>query len=240
MPVQPDQRAFQTTPWSVVYAAGDSGSPERDAAMEAICQGYWYPLYTFVRLQGHGPEAAEDLTQEFFFQLLRNRMFASADEDRGRFRSFLIRSLRNFLTDRWRYEKRSKRGGGRDLLSIDALEAESHFQLESVDGEHPERLFDRKWANALVNRVLAALKREYRASGQEARFEVLKLALLDGGTAPYASLAGRLDMSTTAFKTAVHRFRNRYRELFRREVAGLVDDPNRIDDEIAHILSMLV
>lgn len=227
---------FLTTRWSLVQQAAHGGVEEGELAMQALCKAYWYPLYVFVRREGFGASDAEDLTQEFFHRLLKKESVAVADQERGRFRTFLIRSLRNFLIDERRHAGRLKRGGNLEFLPLE--EAESAYQEEDP-GVSPEDLFDRKWATAVMNRAMKSLGAEYRAAGLGERFLVFKKALVDQGDLSYEALALEAGMSRTAFKTAVHRFRRRYRDNFRREISSLVDDPEDVDDEIRHIMAAL-
>lgn len=236
----PTPAVFQTTQWSVLAEAASSNSPGAEHALDELCRNYWYPLYAFVRRQGYPPDEAEDLTQEFFLHLFQKSVLTLASSSRGRFRTFLIHALKNFLANQWRRGQRQKRGGGRRILSFDVDAAEGRYRQEPVDGCTPEALYERKWAKALLNHVLDRLRDSFQAAGQSDRYEVFKTVLVPraDGTG-YATLAARLGMREPAFKTAVSRFRQRYRELLRQEVAVLVDDPRDVDDEINHIIATL-
>jgi RNA polymerase sigma-70 factor (ECF subfamily) len=230
---------FATTHWSVVLAAGRKSSPRAQEALAALCQTYWYPLYACVRRQGHPPHAAQDLTQEFFARLLEKNFLGDVRRARGRFRSFLLAALKHFLANEWDRERALKRGGGREFISLEA-EAEARYALEPVDLDSPDRLYERRWALTLLERVLAALKREWTIAGRAAHFDALKDTLAGGrGSVPYAQLAERLGMSEEAVKVAAHRLRKRYRELLRSEIAQTVARPEEVEDEIRHLFTVL-
>ena len=230
---------FSTTQWTVLRLAADSRDPQQERALEALCLSYWFPVYSFVRCQGHGAAEAQDLTQEFFLRMLRNQSFGIADPKRGRFRTFLIRALRNFLTNEWRHARREKRGGGAEVLTLDAAELEERFQNNFAVEITPEKLFERKWAQAVVARVSSRLEEEFKAGGKEKYFAVMKGLLADANEQSYAELAQQLDLTAAAFKAAVHRFRGRFRALFREEIAALVADPREVEAEISHVISVL-
>lgn len=235
------QEQFLTTHWSVVsLAAGEIDTPESAAALERLCRTYWYPLYAYVRRRGHDPHTAQDLTQEFFAHLLSTQALATVDPSRGRFRSFLLASLRNLLANEWKHGRRQKRGGGAVVFSLDAAEAEERYQLEPTDDSNPESTYERKWAEALLERVLSRLREECDASGRTQRFETLKVFLLDDkGTVSLSEAAQRLGLTVVAVKGVIHRLRQRYREIFRDEVASTVGRMEDIDEEIRHLLQAL-
>jgi RNA polymerase sigma-70 factor (ECF subfamily) len=236
----PPPASFQTTHWSLVLRAGQGASPQSHEALEALCRVYWYPLYSFIRRQGHGPEEAQDLTQEFFSQLLARNALALADPAKGRFRSFLLASLKNLLANEWKRGRRQKRGGGATAFSLDAVAAEERFSLEPADSSTPETIYERRWAEALLDRVLTRLHHECDASGRTERFETLKGFLLDDrGTTSLADAATRLGLSVVAVKGVVHRLRRRCREIFREEVAHTVERPEEVDGEIRQLLNAL-
>jgi RNA polymerase sigma factor (sigma-70 family) len=231
---------FQTTHWSLVLMAANDPSPQSAEALEKLCGAYWYPLYAFVRRQGHSPEDASDLTQEFFTHLLESNALAHADREKGRFRSFLLASLKNLLANEWKRGQRQKRGGGVITFSLDAVEAEERYQLEPMDGATPETIYERRWAEVLLERVLARLRGECDASGRMQRFDTLKVFLLDDkGTLSLADAAQQLGLSVVAVKGVVHRLRQRYREIFREEVSNTVREPQEVDEEIRHLLHAL-
>jgi RNA polymerase sigma factor (sigma-70 family) len=233
-------RDFRTTHWSLVLAAGNSSSEHSAEALEQLCRTYWYPLYAFVRRQGHPPAEAQDLTQEFFSHLLSRDALSGVDPAKGRFRSFLLASLKNLMANEWKRGQRQKRGGGAVMFSLDAVEAEERYRLEPSDNVTPEKIYERRWAEALLERVLTRLREECDASGRTQRFETLKVFLLDDkGTMPLAEAAERLGLSVIAVKGVVHRLRQRYREIFHEEVANTVNRPEDIDEEIRYLLTAL-
>lgn len=234
------QSVFITTHWSVVLAAGDSASPQADAALEALCRAYWYPIYVYVRRKGHGPDDAQDLTQAFFAALLEKRLLRIADPAKGRFRSFLLGVLDHFLAREWTKAHRQKRGGGRAILSLDEADPEARFRTEPAHDETPERAYDRQWALTLLESTLARLEAECRQAGKTDLFEVAK-GLLSGEKAAgsYRDLGARLGLSEGAVKVAVHRLRQRYAELLRAEIAQTVRSPAEVEDELRHLFQAL-
>jgi RNA polymerase sigma-70 factor (ECF subfamily) len=222
----------------MVRAAGDSSGPEARDALASLCTAYWYPLYAFVRRQGHGPEQAQDLTQGFFARLLEKNDLASADQTRGRFRSFLLAACKHFLSNERDREHALKRGGGRVPLSIDRTAAEGCYGREPSHDETPERLFERRWALTLLEQVLARLRGEYETAGKGRLFERLKGHLTGGGEA-HAQAAAELRMSEGAVKVAVHRLRQRYRDLLRDEIAQTLTDPAEVEDEVRALFAAL-
>jgi RNA polymerase sigma factor (sigma-70 family) len=231
---------FPTTHWTAVLTAADARAPRGTEALETLCRAYWFPLYAFVRRQGHGPTEAQDLTQDFFAHLLASDALSTVDPAKGRFRSFLLASLRNRLANEWKHGQRQKRGGGATVFSLDAVEAEERYRLEPADDATPESIYERKWAEALLDRVLTRLRDECDASGRTQRFETLKVFLLeDKGTTPLAEAAKRLGLTVVAVKGVVHRLSERYREIFREEVAHTVERADEIDEEIRHLLNAL-
>jgi len=238
-PAAPSEaRQFVTTHWSVVLRAGQEPSTQSAAALAELCHAYWYPLYAFVRRQGHAPEDAQDLTQEFFVRLLEGDALKTADPDKGRFRSFLLTLLKRMLVSEWRHEHRQKRGGGAVIFSLDEQEAEDRFRFEPADAVTPETVFERRWAETLLDRVLARLEAEYR--GHALGFANLQPYLIeDKGAAPFAQTAARLGTTESALKAVVYRLRCRYGELFREEIAHTVERPEEVEEEIRHLLGVL-
>ena len=230
---------FATTRWSLVLAASaDTSSAAADQALTTLCETYWYPLYASLRGRGSTVEDAQDLTQAFFARVLEKHALRQADPARGRFRSFLLASLKNFALNAHDREISRKRGGGVPLVSLEFESAEGRFQLEPASHETPERVFDRRWALTLLDRVLTRLKSEMAAGGREAQFERLKTYLTgDGPQLSYAQTAGELGMSEGAVKVAVHRLRRQFRDLLRDEIAQTVSSPDEIDDELRHLRS---
>jgi RNA polymerase sigma-70 factor (ECF subfamily) len=226
---------FKTTRWSVVLAAR---LPDAAPALANICQNYWYPLYVFVRRQGYSPHDAQDLTQAFFSSLLEKNFLAEVERSKGRFRSFLLAALKHFLSNERERARAQKRGGGRPMISIDEQSAETRYRIEPADVLTPEKLFERRWALTLLEKVLADLRQEYARDGKNKLFEQLKDCLVDGKhSIPYAELAARAGSSEGAIKVAVHRLRRRYRELLRAEIARTVASADEVEDELRHLFA---
>jgi RNA polymerase sigma factor (sigma-70 family) len=222
----------------VVLTAGRGSSPQAGRALEELCRTYWYPLYAYVRRRGHSPHEAEDLTQEFFARLLAKNYLADVDREKGKFRSFLLASLKHFLANEWDRAQAAKRGGGQPHLSLDAQTAETRYQAEPADDLTPEKLLERQWALALLDQVLARLQAEFVADSKEKQFDELKLWLTEGkGATSYAVVAARLGTTEGAAKVAVHRLRRRYRELLRDEISHTVTTPAEIEEEIRHLFA---
>lgn len=237
---RPSDGYFATTHWTVVVNARAGDSSIARASLEKLCQSYWYPLYAFVRRQGHGPHDAQDLTQEFFARLLEKNYLGDVDRARGRFRSFLLASLKHFLANEWDRRRAQKRGGGQVHVPIDPQSAEERYGLEPGHAQTPEKLFERRWALTLLDQVLEKLSAEFAATGKAEQFEQLKATLTnDRGTVPYASIATNLGQSEGAVKVAVHRLRQRYREVLRAEIAHTVATPAEVEEELRHLFSAL-
>ena len=239
--MEPPQRsAFVTTHWSVVVSAGRSDTTRACAALGKLCQTYWPPLYAYVRRVGHSPEDAQDLTQEFFARLLAHNTVARADPERGRFRSFLLASLKHFLSHEWEKACAQKRGGRAQIISLQLDTAETRCARLVAPGDTPDRAFDRQWALALLDVVLVRLRQEYTDAGREDLFLGLKDTLSGGRSEiPYRELAGRLGLSEGAVKVAAHRLRQRYRELLRAEIANTVATPDEVEQELEHLFAAL-
>lgn len=231
---------FVTTHWSVVVAAGHPEAREAQDALAKLCQAYWQPIYACIRRSGRSREEAEDLTQDFFARLLTRNTVARACPARGRFRSFLLASLKHFLAHEWEKAQASKRGGGARLLSLDFDTAETRCAQPVAPGDTPDRAFDRQWALTLLDLVLGRLRQEYAHSGRDALFVGLKDALAGDRTViPYRDLGIRLGLSEGAVKVAVHRLRRRYRELLRQEIAGTVSGPAEVEEELRELFAAL-
>jgi RNA polymerase sigma-70 factor (ECF subfamily) len=231
---------FPTTHWSRVVAAGDRAAPEAREALAELCRAYWYPLYAFVRRKGHSPEDAQDLVQGFFAALLEHDGLSAIDRDKGRFRSFLIAACTHYLSNQIDRRKARKRGGGRSIVSIDGLEAEGRYESEPTHELTAERLYQRRWATTLLERVLAALEAEMRQAGKGHLFEALRPALLgEAGRVPYARIAAELGLSEGAARAAAHRLRGRYRALLHEEVARTVADPEKVAEEVRDLFVAL-
>lgn len=230
---------FTTTHWSVVLAARDE-SPAANAALEQLCRTYWYPLYAFVRRQGHSPEEAQDLTQEFFARLLEKGLLRHLTHREGRFRSFLLKLLQNFLANERHRVRAQKRGGGHAPISLDSLAPEERYRLEPLDTLSPEKAFERNWAQTVIQQALAQLREEYRASGRKELFERLKdYQPGEPGTATYAELGAQLGLSEGAVKVAAHRLRQRHRQLLRAQIAQTVTTATDLDDEVRHLIRVV-
>ena len=233
-------RPFVTTRWSVVLTAGEGATSEAQRAMSMLCESYWYPLYAFVRRQGYSSHDAQDLTQEFFARLLRSHLLAAADPKRGRFRSFLLASMKHFLAHEWEKAQALKRGGGRQFVPLNLDLGETRYCLEPADPVTADKLFERRWALTVLERVLNRLHQDYVANGQAILFEALRPALTgEGALPPYGELACRLDMNEGAIRVAVHRLRHSYGELLRNEIAHTVAKPEEIEEELQHLLTAL-
>jgi len=224
---------FPTTCWSRVVAAGDRDAPESREALTELCHAYRFPLCAFIRRHGHGPDKSLDLTQGYFARLLERRTFAVADPTKGRFRTFLLSDCTHFLAHQREQDAAEIRGGGRNVLSIDARDAEGRYLREPSHAWTSERLFEREWALALLDRVLASLRSEYERSGRKAIFEALKVVLTDGPRSlPQAELATRLGTTEAAVQVAIHRLRKRYRDHLRAAIAATVADESEVEDEL--------
>ena len=215
-------------------------APESASALETLCRTYWYPLYAYVRRRGHSPEEAEDLTQEFFARLLASNDLSGVDRSKGKFRSFLLAAINHFLANEWDRATAAKRGGNQILISLDDENAEERYRMEPAAEVGPEKLFERSWARTLLAQGLARLRVEYAADGKTQQFEQIRCFLTEEtGEGGYAAVAARLNMSTGAVAVAVHRMRQRYRELVRQEIAQTVTTPVELETEIRHLLAAL-
>ena len=237
--VNPDGSAtasFPTTHWSLIIRAGTPASSQARAALEELCSAYWYPLYAFIRRKGNAPDRALDLTQDFFARLLEKDMLTSVDQRKGRFRSFLQVTCKNFLIDAWR----QNREVSATAISIDARTAEGRYMIEPADSMTPERLFDRVWAFTLLDRVLSLLASEYTEPRRAALYDQLKVVLTEGKGAVRASVvAERLGITEGDVYNASHRLRKRYRRILEEEIAATLDDPSELDDEIRSLFDAL-
>jgi RNA polymerase sigma-70 factor (ECF subfamily) len=237
-PPLPANPGFATTRWSLVVAAQQKAAPQAGAALADLCRLYWYPLYAFIRRRGHDATEAEDLTQAFFARLLEKDGLAAVTPTRGRFRSFLLAACQHFLANERERASARKRGGGR-VLPLDLSDAEVRYCREPSHELTPEVLFERRWALALLARVLQGLREEYELGGKGRLFDALRGQLTGDGTAAYATLAADLGMTENAVKTAVHRLRKRYGERLRAEIADTVATEAEIDEEIRELFRAL-
>lgn len=234
------QRAiFATTHWSVVLKAGEVPGDASSRALDVLCRAYWYPLYAYIRRLGHAPHDAQDLTQSYFAYLLEKRLLSKADRDNGRFRSFLLGSLKNFMANEWRKRCAQKRDDSR-TVSFDATNAEKRYTVEPVDESNPQRLYEQAWAVAVLDQAMTLLEAEYKQAGrQDLLARLIPCLQGDRLEATYSEIGTRLGMSEGAVKVAVHRLRQRYRELLRACVADTVSDPLEVDGELQHLMSVL-
>jgi RNA polymerase sigma-70 factor (ECF subfamily) len=232
--------AFVTTHWSQVLAAGRSDSTRAQDALASLCSTYWYPLYAYVRRRGYDPHDAQDLTQEFFARLLQQNWLAQANRARGRFRTFLLSSLSHFLSNEWHRARAKKRGGGLQTVPIQLDTAETRYGAEPADRLTPEQCYERRWALALLDRVLDRLRAECASEGKTELYTALSPCLLgDRSSQPYEQIAEKLGLSLGAIKVAVHRLRQRYRQLLREEIANTVGTPSEVDEEMRYLLAVL-
>lgn len=239
-PPAPRDDIFVTTRWTVVLAAGRKSSPQSDRALGELCQTYWYPLYAYVRRRGSSKEDAEDLVQAFFEKFLAKNYLDGLAAERGKFRAFLLASLKHFLANERDKEQRQKRGGGATHLSLDWQSAEERYHLDPPDPARPDAAFDREWALALLERVIARLRAECEAEGKAALFDQTKGYLMVGEEAiPHAEAARILGMDQGAVRVAVHRLRKRYRELLREEIAQTLDNPGDVAEELRSLRAAL-
>lgn len=223
---------FATTHWTVVLAAGRKHTPQSDEALEQLCKTYWFPLYAYIRRRGHTKEDAEDLTQAFFTKFLEKNYLENLSNERGRFRAFLLASLKHFLANEWDKAQRQKRGGGAAHLSLDWKSADTQFQI-AAQAASPDQEFDREWAVALLAKVIQRLQAECEMDGRAEQFKYLKIFLSAGkGTDPYSDVAKKLGMEESAIRVAVHRLRKCYRELLRDEIAQTLHDPAQVEEEM--------
>lgn len=247
MPVKPlpgatdgDAGRFELTRWSLVLRASRPGTPEADEALEVLCRTYWYPVYAYVRNRGHGPEDAQDLVQEFFARLLEKNWLAEIEPGGGKFRSFLLTAVKRFLANDYDYRRAQKRGGGRTILSLDEEQSEGRYVSEPATQDTPERIFERRWALAVLDQALAALRLEIASAGKTKEFELLGQFLSrEAEPGEYAQVAAQLGMSANAVAVGVHRLRQRYREVLRECVANTLQEPGQVDEEIRQLLCLL-
>ena len=234
------QGVFATTHWSVILAATRSDTTRAQAALARLCQTYWYPLYAYVRRRGYEAHDAQDLTQEFFARLLEHKWLAQADRARGRFRTFLLSAMGHFLANEWDKTRTQKRGGAVEIVPLQLNSAETRYGQDPADPLTPEQCYDRGWALALLDEVLNGLRREHVAAGTGELFDALKPCLVgDRQAQPYAALGDRLGMTEGAVKVAVHRLRQRYRQLLRQEIAHTVSSPDEVNEEMRYLFAVL-
>jgi len=231
---------FGTTSWSNLARAQGENEAQSRAALETLCQSYWYPLYVYVRRRGYKAEDAEDLTQAFFFQVLEKNYLGAVDRRKGKFRSFLLAALNHFLSNERDYRQAAKRGGGSKLISLDEQAAEDRYQLEPATDVSPETLFEQRWARTVVDQARHALEQEYREAGKSELFHALQPFLSEvAGSGDYSEVARALSMSPSAIAVAVHRMRQRFGDVIRGEISRTVARPSDIEPELRHLFEVL-
>jgi len=224
--------------WFLVKGAANSASPEAEQALESLCRAYWEPIYAFIRRTGKSPQDTEDLTQRFFMHLLGDNRLRQAEPQKGKFRFFLQRSIKNFLVDDWRRKAPPERERGR-LLEIDAEQGENRYRHELADKLDPETIFERVWARKAMDLAMARLGGEYALAGTSGLFDLLQSFLPDNQPiCSRAEAAQRVGMTPSALDTAFHRMKKRYKELLRREIAETLDTPtkNDVEEELSALL----
>ena len=235
--------SFHTTRWTIVLSAAQNQMPGSHLALSELCRVYWYPLYMFARRRGHSPHDAQDLTQSFFLHLLDRGALTSVDRVKGKFRSFLLASFQNHLSDEFDRAHRLKRGGGKKFECLDAKEAEERYRMEPVDLLTAEKIFEARWAMTLLAETLDRLREEYAAEGRSSTFEAIRVFLdpISTRSLPsYQDVANQLGLTTSGIKTLIHRLRKRYKALLREEVGRTVSDPAEIDEEIHALCGALI
>jgi len=236
----PSSGGFAATHWSVVLsAARGSETPRAAAAMAELCRIYWYPLYAYVRRRGYDTHEAEDLTQEYFARLLAKNYLADVDRRKGKFRAFLLAAMKHFLADEWDRSRAQKRGGGKTIVPLDGAYADSRYSREPAHDLTPEKLYERQWAIAVLQQVLARLRTEFVAEEKATLFDRLEPFLMGDSATTQAQAAAELGMTENAVKKAVHRLRRRFRQELRDEIAHTVASPEEIDEEIQYLMRCL-
>ena len=237
----PGPQQFATTHWSLVGAANLDEASETSAreAMEQLCQTYWYPLYAFVRSDGYSAADAQDLTQAFFARIIETGGFASADRERGRFRSYLLGAMKHFLANEWHRSQAQKRGGQVQFVEWDANDLESRYAGASKQSDNPEHLFDREWALETITRALQTLRNEMEKAGKKEQFDALKGSLTGEEDLSREEIAEKLNMTEGAVKVAIHRLRQRYRKLLRAAIAETVSNEEDLNDEMRYLVAVL-
>ncbi len=234
-------RVFATTQWSLVVAAAknDSVSGSKEA-LEQLCENYWYPLYAYVRRRGFSPDESSDLTQAFFAQFLEKNSIEHADPERGKFRTFLLTSLKNFISNQWRSEQALKRGGHLKKISLEISRGEEKYALEPVDETTAEKLFDRRWAMTLLSAAFDKLQSEYAQNGKQELFDQIKPYLVgNNDNVPYRQVAESAGITENAVKVSVHRLRKRCGLLLREEIAQTVNSEDEVDEELREMSATL-
>ncbi|MEM7013149.1 MAG: sigma-70 family RNA polymerase sigma factor [Verrucomicrobiota bacterium] len=237
MAIESNQVRFTTTKWTDIFPDQPDDSVVRHDALTRLCQTYWYPLYAFVRQRGHDPHEAQDLTQGFFASLLAKDFLKSVAAEKGKFRTFLLAALKNYLANEWDRKTAQKRGGGQQIISIDAEDAESRFKLEPVDTMSADKIYERRWAMTVLDRALAALRAE---QSRVELYDALKTTITgERSEESYAEIGARLNLTEGAVKVVAHRLRKRYRELIREEISDCVSSVHEIEEELLNLFAAL-
>lgn len=231
---------FHTTHWTIVLAAREKDGTVAREALASLCSTYWYPLYAFIRRNGIPPHEAEDLTQEFFYRFLERDSLTYVRPTAGKFRSFLLACLKNFLANERERAQAQRRGGGRTIIPLDTVEAQARYAQETIDQRTPEAFFERRWAFAVLERTMTELRREYATAQKSDVFEALQ-GFLPGGRGDFsrAELAASRDMSVGALDVAIHRLRQRFGALLREQVSRTVSADTEVDEELRYLISLL-
>ncbi len=235
-----DAAGFAATHWTIVLsAARGSETPRAAAAMAELCRTYWYPLYAYVRRRNYDAHEAEDLIQEFFVRLIAKNYLADVDRQKGKFRAFLLAAMKHFLADEWDRSRALKRGGGQVIVPLDGVDADTRYSREPAHDLTAEKLHERQWAIAVLQKVLARLREEFLVEGKTGLFDRLEAFLMGGAATTHAQAAAELGLTENAVKKAVHRLRRRFRQRLREEIAHTVESPDEIDEEIHYLLRCL-
>jgi RNA polymerase sigma-70 factor (ECF subfamily) len=231
---------FATTQWSQVLAAREPTGTESQKALASLCEAYWYPLYAYVRSQGHDPEESRDLTQAYFAYLLEKNILEDVDPAAGRFRSFLLATLKHYVANERRKQGALKRGGGTQTISLDGEDAESRYGMEPADKLTPEQVFENRWALTVLERAMRCLEAEWGDGDRRKQFEQLRPHLTgQEPRIPFREVAAALEMTEVAVRGAMHRLRQRFGQLIRDEIAETVAKPDEVDDEVRHLLAVV-
>lgn len=228
---------FETTRWSLVLAVRDRESPDAAAALATLCESYWYPVYAFIRRSGRSSDDARDLTQAFFTRVLEKGYFGQARQERGRFRSFLLASVRHFLANEHDWQQARKRGGAVTHLSLEVARGEDVYQIDPVDDATPERLYDQRWARTVLDAAMARTKRRYEKTGRADLWRRLLPYLTGDEPASYAALAAQTGATEGSLRIAVHRLRQQYAAALRDVIGETVETPDQVEDELRHLLA---
>ena len=229
-------RWFTTTCWTDLMAAQEGESPQAQEALGRLCNTYWYPLYAYIRRQGRSSQDAEDLTQSFFYQILKKNYLGAVDRKKGKFRSFLLASLNHFLSNERAFRNAEKRGGGKILFSLDEQLAEQRFRAEPATNATPEKMYELQWADTVLTEARQRLQGECEVSGKGELFEALKDYIMeDAASGDYHSVAGALKMTPGAIAVTVHRLRQRLGKILKEEVSQTVASPEETETELRHL-----